>query len=310
MIRPISFVVASCLTTSAAFAYTTSARVNFFNGTVSQTVTFDPNGPVPGPSILKTTFSNLPAEVNAGLKVSMGMELNAGAARITASGFATETFAPTSFAAPSLDAHFNTYGTASYYDNFMLRDAQGNPLANTNFIMTLYIDEEAQASSSSAKGGYSWAAATVSAQVGAATFASGTRSTSGVSDPYGSSTGLHKLTALGRTDASGEYALSMTLSAQLQVGTTTLDRGQSVASATELASPPDTLAWGGISRVWTEEGTSISNFSALSLTGDGTNYRVSALPVPEPESYALVLMGLGFVAWRTQRARKSVRQGT
>jgi hypothetical protein len=53
-----------------------------------------------------------------------------------------------------------------------------------------------------------------------------------------------------------------------------------------------TLRWGGISAVLDASGQSIQNWSVQSLPGiDLTT------PVPEPGSWALMLAGVGLLAW-------------
>ncbi|WP_296885294.1 PEPxxWA-CTERM sorting domain-containing protein [Thiobacillus sp.] len=62
-----------------------------------------------------------------------------------------------------------------------------------------------------------------------------------------------------------------------------------------------TIAWGGITNVRDENGQAISGFTAISATS-GYDY-VNAFPaaVPEPETYATMLAGLGLVGFAARR---------
>lgn len=53
-------------------------------------------------------------------------------------------------------------------------------------------------------------------------------------------------------------------------------------------------------------GTSVAGYGALgTMSGYPLSQTITALPVPEPETYALVLAGLGLIATQVRRRRKS-----
>lgn len=63
-----------------------------------------------------------------------------------------------------------------------------------------------------------------------------------------------------------------------------------------------TLSWGGITGVFDASGNSVSNFTATSTSGFDY-YRNAAPAVPEPETYAMLLAGLGLLGFTTRRRK-------
>ncbi|MDR7271051.1 hypothetical protein J2X20_003709 [Pelomonas saccharophila] len=61
-----------------------------------------------------------------------------------------------------------------------------------------------------------------------------------------------------------------------------------------------TLYWGGISSL-TVDGVELNGYALTSASG--ADYRFSTAPVPEPSAFALLLAGLGAIAWRKGRSR-------
>lgn len=61
-----------------------------------------------------------------------------------------------------------------------------------------------------------------------------------------------------------------------------------------------TLSWGGITGVFDANGNAVSNFSVTSTSG--FDYATTA-PVPEPETYAMMLAGLGLLGFAARRRK-------
>ncbi len=67
-----------------------------------------------------------------------------------------------------------------------------------------------------------------------------------------------------------------------------------------------TFAWGGVQQVRLNDGSLLDLNSLDAVSSSGLDYRLSALPVPEPASWAMLVLGL--VALKTAR-RNSHRRG-
>jgi len=72
---------------------------------------------------------------------------------------------------------------------------------------------------------------------------------------------------------------------------------EGLTTATSSAQYMNTALWDGISSV-KYAGQEVTGFSAIS-SSSGVNYAISAA-VPEPETWAMLLVGVGLVGWRLQ----------
>jgi hypothetical protein len=66
-----------------------------------------------------------------------------------------------------------------------------------------------------------------------------------------------------------------------------------------------TLSWGAITGVFEKNGNAVSNFTATSTSGFDYLRQVAA-PIPEPETYAMMLAGLGLIGVMTRRRRQKL----
>ena len=62
-----------------------------------------------------------------------------------------------------------------------------------------------------------------------------------------------------------------------------------------------TLSWGGITGVFDASGNSVSNFTDTSTSG--FDYYQQTAPIPEPETYAMLLAGLGLLGFAARRRK-------
>jgi hypothetical protein len=82
----------------------------------------------------------------------------------------------------------------------------------------------------------------------------------------------------------------------------TVVNGFPAAAATAIADFGHTVEWGGISSVTLDAtGASLSNYTLTSA--DGFDYSHAVTAVPEPRTYAMLLAGLGFLAFAARRRR-------
>ena len=81
----------------------------------------------------------------------------------------------------------------------------------------------------------------------------------------------------------------------------------SIASTDEAALVSDlgnAVGWGGIVALRTLDGTAITDFSAVSSSSGFDYAHAFSQPVPEPETYAMLLAGLGLLGFSARRRRR------
>lgn len=100
-----------------------------------------------------------------------------------------------------------------------------------------------------------------------------------------------------------EFYLSYTMKAEAKAQAISWDGTSVAGAATGMAAFAHTLAWGGIDSI-VYGGNQVEDFTLTS--GSGFDYRLSAAAaVPEPETYAMMLAGLGLVAYAVRRRKRS-----
>ncbi|WP_353198357.1 PEPxxWA-CTERM sorting domain-containing protein [Sandarakinorhabdus sp.] len=82
----------------------------------------------------------------------------------------------------------------------------------------------------------------------------------------------------------------------------TFQQGDSSSSGCDYS---HTITWGGINQVLDENGTPVSNFTALG--SNGTNYAQAINAVPEPSSWAMLIAGFGLVGSAARRQKRAQR---
>ena len=92
------------------------------------------------------------------------------------------------------------------------------------------------------------------------------------------------------------YTLDLTVSASV------LTESAGFGTSATAFNYSDTMKWNGITGVYDSRGNSISNFTVSS--GSGFDYLASVTPVPEPETHAMLLAGLGLLGFMTWRKKQ------